>query len=105
MHAFFRQFFSFCLLGAAWSLLGACLEPAWSLLGAHLEIARYLRSAEHSRVLCEASVGNLDQINAERSGSLVSIIANPTVGQFGAERAKNWIELQGRDLPNCQTPI
>ena len=54
---------------------------------------------------CEASVGNLGQLDAERAGSWVSIIANPTVGvSVGVERTKNWIKLQDRDLPNCQTP-
>ena len=39
---------------------------------------------------CEASVGNLGQLDAERAGSWVSIIANPLLVSVGAERTKNW---------------
>ena len=42
-------------------------KGAWSPLG--------------SKVQCEASVGNLGQLDAERAVSCISIIDNPTVGQ------------------------
>ena len=54
-------------------------------------------------VLCEASVENLGKRDArwQNLGSVSSL--TPPLVIVGAERAKNWIKLQGRDLPNSQT--